>query len=128
MSETTTTTTLDVVVDTWLEAYAEPDPARRAQLAARSWSSDAYLADPPFEGQSREEIVALGDVVLSHFPGHRFRRTTAIDAHHGFARYGWALEAADGTLAVAGVDVVQVDDAGRLRRVVGFFGELPPLG
>ena len=60
------------------------------------------------EGLSRglAEISALADVVLTHYADHRFVRTTAVDAHHGFARYGWDLTGPDGTVAVSGTDVV----------------------
>jgi hypothetical protein len=78
--------------------------------------------DPPFEGSGHAGIAALTDIVLGHFPAHTFRRTSGVDAHHEVARYRWELVAADGTVAVAGVDVVDVRD-GRLARVVGFFGE-----
>ena len=51
-------------------------------------------------------------------------RGMSLDEHHGYARYGWALVAADGTVAVAGTDIATLDDDGRLVKVVGFFGEL----
>ena len=51
-----------------------------------------------------------------------FERTTAVDTHHRFARYGWVLTGPDGTPAVDGSDFAELDDAGRLVRVVGFFG------
>ena len=57
----------------------------------------------------------------AQFPGHAFRRTGEIDAHHGFARYSWELVAADGNVTIGGMDVAELD-ASRLRRVVGFFG------
>ena len=79
------------------------------------------------EGVGHEGIAALSDVVFEHFPGHSFRRTSAVDAHHGVARYGWELVAPDGTVAVGGIDVAELDDDGRLVRVTGFFGDLPPL-
>jgi hypothetical protein len=113
-------------VDTWLDAYAEPDPARRAQLVAEVWAGDGTLIDPPFDGSGHEAIAALADAVLTHFPGHRFRRTTGIDAHHDFARYGWELSGPDGVVAVSGTDVVEITPDGLLRRVTGFFGDLPP--
>lgn len=123
MTDTTTDPTTADLVDTHLLAYAEPDAARRGELLARVWADDGQLLDPPFEGTGREAIAALTDAVLEHFPGHAFRRTTAIDEHHGIARYGWELVAPDGTVAVAGTDVAEVRD-GRLVRIVGFFGEL----
>jgi hypothetical protein len=112
------------IVDLHLRAYCEPDAARRAALVAQAWSADGVLIDPPFDGTGHDGIAAMADVVLTHYPAHTFRRTTAVDAHHTFARYGWSLEAPDGTIAVTGTDVVEMDDDGRLQRIVGFFGEL----
>jgi hypothetical protein len=65
--------------------------------------------------------------VQGQFPGHSFRRSTGVDAHHNFARYGWQLVAADGSVTLAGTDVVEVGDDGKLLRVTGFFGEPPAL-
>ena len=117
---------LDTLVDTHLAAYAEPDAANRAPLVAQVWSDEGQLIDPPFDGLGHEAIAAMADTVLAHYPGHTFQRTTVVDEHHGFARYGWALVAPDGTPAVTGTDFVQLDDAGRIRRILGFFGDLEP--
>ena len=131
MTNTTDTATetqsVTEIIDMHLEAYALDDAARRDTLVAAAWNADGELLDPPLEGHGRAEISALADVVLTHYAGHKFVRTTAVDAHHGFARYGWDLSASDGTVAVSGIDVVQFDEAGKLLRVVGFFGPLEPV-
>ncbi|HVE18084.1 MAG TPA: hypothetical protein VNB52_03320 [Ilumatobacteraceae bacterium] len=131
MTNTTDTTTdtrsVTENIDMHLEAYALDDAARRDALVASAWNADGELLDPPLEGHGHAEISALADVVLTHYAGHKFVRTTAVDAHHGFARYGWNLSASDGTVAVSGIDVVQFDEAGKLLRVVGFFGPLEPV-
>lgn len=114
------------VIDTHLSAYADPDAARRGPLVARVWSDDGELIDPPFDGRGHEAIAAMADAVLAHYPGHSFERTTVIDEHHGYARYEWALVAPDGAPAVTGTDFAQVDDAGRIVRILGFFGDLAP--
>jgi hypothetical protein len=119
------TPTLSVAVDTHLKAYCEPDPATRAELLAAVWAPTGALFDPPFEGEGLDAIAAMTDVVLTHYAGHTFRRTTDIDAHHTFARYGWELVGPDGTAAVTGTDIVEIDAEGRLTRIVGFFGPLP---
>lgn len=110
-------------VDTHLAGYCEPDPVRRVELLAAVWAPDGELIDPPMEAAGVDGIAGLTDVVLAHYPGHTFRRTTTVDAHHTHARYGWALVAPDGSVAVTGTDVIDVDADGRLVRVVGFFGE-----
>lgn len=116
------------LVDTHLEAYCEPNRARRGQLVASVWSVDGQLVDPPFDGAGLEAISAMGEVVLEHYPDHRFERTTDVDVHHTCARYGWSLISPDGVAAVTGTDVVDLDPDGRIQRIVGFFGELSPRG
>ena len=114
-------------IDIHLAAYCEPDAGRRAALVASAWQPDGSLLDPPFDGAGHADIAAMTDVVLAHYPGHRFERTTAVDAHHGIARYGWQLVGPDGSIAVAGLDVAEFAADGRLARVVGFFGPLADL-
>ena len=65
--------------------------------------------------------------MLAHYPAHRFERTTAVDTHHGVARYGWQLVGPDGSIAVAGLDVAELAADVRLTRVFGFFGPLTGL-
>ena len=62
--------------------------------------------------------------VHSHYPGHQFRRVSAVDTHHELIRFGWELFAPDGSITVAGIDIGVVDDGGKLVRIAGFFGEL----
>jgi hypothetical protein len=125
-TDTSNTTVVDTI-DMHLQAYAMADQDRRDALVSAAWNADGELLDPPLQGRGLAEISALADVVLTHYADHRFVRTTAVDAHHGFARYGWELTAPDGTVAVSGTDVVQFDDAGKLLRIVGFFGPLEPV-
>ena len=128
MTNTNTTTTpiadITTIIDSHLEAYAMADADRRSALVAANWNPEGELLDPPLEGRGHTEISALADVVLTHFAGHRFERTTAVDTHHGFARYGWDLVGPDSAVAMSGIDVVQFDDAGKLLRIVGFFGPM----
>ncbi len=125
MSEITMTD-IDAKVDAHLAGYCEPDPTRRLEILSGVWSRDGRLVDPPFEAASPAEIATLVDAVLTHYPDHTFRRTTTVDLHHEFGRYGWELVAPDGTIAVTGTDVVTVNADGQLATIVGFFGELTP--
>ena len=118
MSVTTT-------IDTYLAAYGETDAARRRELIAASWAESGTLADPPMDATGHDAIDAMFTAVQSQFAGHRFRRSTGIDEHHGVARYGWQLVAPDDSVTLEGMDVAHFDGNGLLARVVGFFGLLP---
>ena len=117
-------TVLDTTIDTYLEAYAEPDAARRGELIRKVWAGDGRLVDPPVDGTGHDGIDGMAAALQTQFPGHKFRRTSGIDAHHGFARYEWEMLSPDGTVVLTGLDVAEVADDGTLRRVVGFFGPL----
>ncbi len=122
---TTTETDLTHLVDGHLAAYGEPDPARRGEMIAAVWAASGRLVDPPATGDGHAGISALADAVQRQFPGHRFRRTSAVDGHNDVLRYAWELVGPDGAVALAGMDVGQVGEDGRLTRIAGFFGDLP---
>jgi hypothetical protein len=126
---TTTTPQLDPArtVDGYLAAYSEPDGARRAELVAAVWAADGRLVDPPLTGEGHDGIGAMAAAVQQQFPGHVFRRASAVDAHHDAVRYAWELVAPDGAVALTGTDVGLLAPDGRLARVTGFFGELAPM-
>jgi len=120
------TITLTDIIDAHLAGYCEPDRAARVELLTSAWSPTGTLIDPPLEGSGVDAIADLTEAVLAHYPGHRFVRTSEVDAHHTFARYAWELVGPDGAPAVTGVDIAEVGDDGKLVRIVGFFGNLVP--
>ena len=122
----TPTTDLTATVDAYLSAWNERDPDRRAELIERAWAPDGRLVDPPLTGDGHAGIDAMARAMHEHYPGHRFRRTSGVDAHHDQLRFAWELVADDGTVALTGLDVGQLAGDGRLERVTGFFGELAP--
>ena len=122
---TTDTTTLTDVVDTYIDMWNEEDADRRAELIRTAWTDDARYRDPLLEADGHAGLDEMVATVQSHYPGHRFRRTTGIDAHHDLARFGWELVAPDGVVFVAGVDVAALAGDGRLGTVSGFFADPP---
>jgi hypothetical protein len=113
------------LVDAHLAAFSAPDDATRRRLVEQAWADDGHFADPLFAATGHDEIVALAASVPDLYPGHVFTRTSTVDLHHGHARYAFAFTAPDGTVVIDGVEVAQVGTAGRLVRVIGFFGPVP---
>jgi len=124
---TDTTATMTTTIDTYLEAYGEPDANRRVALIEQIFAPEGHVFDPPIDGAGHTGINEMFAAVQSQFAGHTFRRTTGVDSHHGIARYGWEMVAGDGSVTLAGMDVAVVNDAGKLTRIAGFFGDLPAL-
>ena len=117
---------IETLVDRHLAAYCDTDAVRRAGTISAIWNAEGRLVDPPFESRGHQGISDQAATLLSQFPGHRFERTTAVDAHHQTLRYGWRLVSPAGAAVVEGIDVADLDVDGRLCRVVGFFGAQPP--
>jgi hypothetical protein len=117
---------LDDVLAAYDAAWNEPDHAARAQLLARSLTEGAELVDPTsgrFTGRDaiNDRIAGFSE----RFPGARLTLTSGVDEHNGYARYAWAIHAADASLMLEGIDIVERDEDNRLRRIIMFFGPLP---
>jgi|SRR5581483_8871881 len=114
-------------IDTYFAFLNETDAARLRSLAQEAWTADARYVDPQHDVTGRSVIVAALEEVHAGYPGFTFRRTTGIDSHSDQARYGWELNAPDGTVIVTGIDCATVAPDGRLSFVSGFHGEPPAL-
>ena len=112
------------IVDTYLSMWNEEDPSTRAQLIERAWVADGRYVDPLLEAEGHTALSEMVAGVQAHYPGSRFRRLSAVDAHHDQVRFAWDLIAPDGTVTVAGLDVGELASDGRLRRITGFFGDV----
>src|SRR6516164_7942781 len=113
------------IVDAYLAMWNETDPARRAEHIDRAWARDGRYVDPKLEAEGSAALSDMVAAIQAGFPGHRFRRVSGIDNHHGELRFAWELVARDGSIVVAGIDVGGLAADGRLKRVTGFFGQLP---
>jgi SnoaL-like domain len=120
----TDTTKLAEVVELYLAMWNEEDAAARAALVARAWAPDGHYVDPLLEARGHVELDAMVAGVQAGYPGHRFRATSGVDAHHDEFRVAWELVAPDGSVTVAGIDAGAVAADGRLARITGFFGPL----
>ena len=116
---------LSSTIDTYLAAWTEPDPDRRRTMVEKVWAADGCLIDPPLAAEGHAGISDLFAALQSQFPGHAFRRSSAIDTHHDQFRFAWQLVGPDGAVALAGLDVGETAPDGRLQRITGFFGDVP---
>ena len=118
-------TDITATIDTYLAAWSETDPTRRAEVIARVWAPDGRLIGPPLAAQGHAGIGEMAAALQGQFPGHRFRRASGVDAHHNQLRFAWELVSPDGAVVLSGLDVGELTEDGRLLRIAGFFGPLP---
>jgi hypothetical protein len=114
-------TDIATVVDTYIATWNEPDPERRQQLIAETWSDDASYVDPLMSGAGHDGIDAMIAGAQQQFPGHRFELVEGPDAHHDYVRFTWHLVGAGGAPVAVGFDFATLAADGRLQSVTGFL-------
>lgn len=111
-------------LDHMLAAWNESDPSMVRSHLERALASGVEFVDPSVETHGLDEFEANVHNVQAGLPGAEYSRTSGVDSHHGLHRYSWQISR-DGEIVVTGFDVTEVDDDGKVKRVLGFFGPLP---
>ncbi len=123
-SATTMAPEVEQVIDRYIAAWNETDPATRRELIARTWTENGRYLDPLMSGEGHDGIDAMIGAVQTQFPGYRFRRTGELDTHHDRVRFSWELGPEDGPALAGGVDFGVLCD-GHLQRITGFLDFTP---
>lgn len=121
---TATPSTLCALVDAYCSVWSQPDPELRRQQLLPVWASNATYTDPTVHTTGFDELIEHIGKVLARRPGSRVERTSKVDGHHECARFAWHVVQADGTSLPEGIDFLEINDDGKIQRIVGFFGPL----
>ena len=112
----------DSTVARYCAVWGTIDPAAREAILAEVWAESGEYVDPqPTRVTGRAALAAEIVRFQRENPGSRFRCGT-VQAHHGYVRYAWVMIGADGAERFQGMDFGEFDPAGRLVRIVSFFG------
>lgn len=115
------TTTIETLFDHYIAIWNETDLDRRRALVDQVWAEDATYRDPVLSGEGRDGIDAMIAGFQAAYPEHAFARQGAATREGEAYRFEWVLKNPDGETQIVGVDVAEVDAAGRLRSIVGEF-------
>ena len=107
-------------------SWNELDEARRTALLEESWADDGVYRDPTDIAEGRAALVAHIGGFHEMFPGRSIDFASGVDVTDGGLRWAWVMRNGD-AVELEGVDFAELAPDGRLRRVTGFFGPLPPL-
>ncbi len=113
-------------LDHMLAAWNEQDPDGVRGHLDKALAPHVTFIDPSVETHGIDEFEVNVRTVQATLPGARYSRTSGVDSHHRLHRYSWQISR-DGEVLLSGFDVTEVDDHGRVARVLGFFGLLPDV-
>jgi hypothetical protein len=99
------------------------------EMLEEAWAEHGVYSDPTAEVHGRQ---ALSDHIAgfrAQMQGAVLSLTSAVDVHHRqHLRFTWKIANPSGETLAAGMDYGELDDEGRLVRIVGFFGPFSELG
>jgi SnoaL-like domain len=115
------------VVAIYHSAWNESDEAKRTAILERSWADNGVYRDPDVTVEGRAALVTHIGGFQASFPGRTIDQTSRVDSNGVEIRWAWEMRNGDATEG-QGCDVAELAPDGRIQRIAGFFGPLPPLG
>lgn len=106
-----------------LAVWNTTDAAEKAALVETALEHNVHFVDPNHNIIGRRAFLDMVDQVQSEIPGAVYSRASKLDVQNNFCRYHWAIHL-NGELIMPGFDVTEVNDAGKVVKVIGFFGPL----
>lgn len=115
------------LVDAYGRAWFDPDPDKRQQFLLQAVEQDVIYTDPTVHIVGIQSLANHIRRIVEARPGFWLERTSPVDGHHDFIRFGWVQRRPDGFRGADSIDVCRISSNGKLSLIVGFFGSLSEL-
>ena len=99
------------------------DAGEIERLTSEALEHNVHFVDPNHNIIGHDAVIKMVHQVQSEIPDSVYARASDVDIQNNFCRYHWSIHN-DGNLLMAGFDVTEVNDAGKIVKVIGFFGKL----
>ncbi|MFN3213395.1 MAG: hypothetical protein ACE37M_09840 [Henriciella sp.] len=106
-----------------LAVWNTTDPEEKAALVEAALEHNVHFADPNHNIIGRQAFLDMVEQVQAQIPGAKYSRASELDGQNNFYRYHWAIHH-NGELIMPGFDVTEVNDSGKIVKIIGFFGEI----
>lgn len=106
-----------------LAIWNTSDENEQKTLADQVFEHNIHFVDPNHNIIGKPAFLKMVKQVQSQIPGAVYSRASKLDTQNNHCRYHWSIHMGD-QLLIAGFDCTEVNDAGKIVKVIGFFGEL----
>jgi hypothetical protein len=110
-------------LDRMLAIWNTQNEDEKRSLAEIALEHNVHFVDPNHNIIGRNAFLDMVASVQAMIPGAVYSRASEIDVQNHHCRYHWAIHQ-DEKLLMEGFDVTEINDGGKIVRVIGFFGEL----
>jgi len=108
----------------YIDLWNERTPARRRDILAANWTTDARYVDPLMSGDGHDGVDALIAGVQQRFPDFKFSLIGEPNGYGDHVRFCWGLGPDGADSPIKGTDFAVVS-GGRIRSVTGFLDQVP---
>jgi len=108
-----------------MSVWNTTDEDEKRALVEAALEHNVHFADPNHNIVGREAFLDMVNQVQAQIPGAAYGRNSEVDMQNNFCRYHWKIDIGENRL-MNGFDVTEVNDAGKIVKVLGFFGPLKP--
>lgn len=106
-----------------LQIWNTTDPAHIRSMVSEIMEHNVHFVDPNHNIIGQEAFIDMVAQVQARIPGASYARASAIEMQNNFCRYHWKIDL-NGQRLIDGFDVTEVNDSGKIVKVIGFFGRL----
>ena len=117
-------TDVNTIARNYIDLWNERAPARRREMLAANWTSDARYVDPLMSGDGHDGVDTLISGVQQRFPDFRFRLIGEANGFGYHLRFSWGLGPDGADSPIKGTDFAVLRD-GRIRSITGFLDQVP---
>lgn len=110
-------------LENMMTVWNTTDEKEKLALVDAALEHNVHFVDPNHNIIGRKAFLDMVNEVQAQIPGAVYSRVSKVDVQNNFFRYYWAIHLNDEQI-MAGFDVTEVNDAGKVVKVIGFFGEL----
>lgn len=93
------------------------------RLTEEALENNVHFADPNYNIMGRDAFINMVHAVHKEIPGAVYSHVGKCDGHNNFYRYHWAIHMGKKQI-MQGFDVTEINDTGKVVKIIGFFGEL----
>ena len=111
---------LESVVDDYISAWSEKDPALRRDLLSRVWETAGTFSDAMGYAEGIDDLdehIAMAQMYAANM---QLERSGPVLRSHGSIAYRWQIRDGSGAVVMSGINTGELSPTGRLQRVTGF--------
>ena len=112
------------IVDTWFEAWADPDEKSRETSLRRVADRELRFQDRFGNTNGLDDLLPHIGAAQFHMPGLRTRRVGDVRQCQGTALVDWVATGGDGQERARGTNVFVLGATGKIQSVTGFWAPM----